>query len=87
MIFDSGIDLFGEAQAEAYQAGLEAAFDFLADFPHAVRLRTEVVPPVRAFRYKAHLILYDIQETGILIVRVRHVREDWQPSSSPDADD
>ena len=78
LIYARGAALFGEAQADAYHAGLGATFDFLAAFPRAARLRAEVDPPIRAYPYKAHLILYDIMDEAVLIVRVRHGREDWQ---------
>lgn len=76
-IYQNGFELFGMAQADAYQAGLQAAFAFLADTPLAARLRREAEPPARAWRYKAHLIVYIVDSDGILVVRVRHGREDW----------
>lgn len=79
-VFLNGVTEFGVAQADIYHAGLERTFDFLADYPRAARLRLEITPPVRAFPYKAHLIVYDIVEDGIVILRVRHAREDWQRS-------
>ena len=81
-IFVTGACDFGVAQADVYHAGLERAFLFLADYPRAARLRVEISPPVRAFPYKAHLIVYDILGDDILILRVRHAREDWQHTTS-----
>jgi len=77
-IFLDGLDRFGLAQAGKYHDGLEAAFAFLGEYPRAARLRHEIDPPVRAHPYKAHLIIYDVEEDGIVILRVRHGREDWQ---------
>jgi len=78
-LFDLGIDLFGQAQAENYVAGLIKTLEFLASFPRAARLRDDLPSPIRAYPYKAHLILYDIDDTDdIVIVRVRHGHEDWQ---------
>ena len=77
-VFRGGIDFFGPAQAAAYHAGLEATFAFLGEFPRAARERTEIDPPVRAYRYKAHLVVYEIGDDDVvLILRVRHGREDW----------
>lgn len=74
----AGADRFGEAQADRYYDGLTATFAFLAGYPRAARLRTEVSPPVRAFRYKAHLIFYELDDEDVVIIlRVRHAREDW----------
>lgn len=77
-IFDTGLDLFGRSQAFAYQDGLERSFAFLADFPRAARLRAETDPPVRVYRFKAHLIVYELDEGDtVVVLRVRHGAEDW----------
>lgn len=64
--------MFGSAQADSYAAGPTRTFRLLADNPHLARERTETHEPVRAYRFKAHLIVYLIQDDDILIVRVRH---------------
>ncbi len=69
--------MFGVAHADEYRAGLTAAIIFLVNTPRAARLRSETKLPVRAWRYKAHLIVYIVERDGILILRVRHGREDW----------
>ena len=77
-IYFDGVQLFGAAQADRYHDGLEAAFGFLAETPRAARLREETRPPVRAWRYGAHVIIYVVGNADeIMIVRVRHGREDW----------
>ncbi len=76
-IWEAGFRLFGLAQAEQYHADLAAIFRFLSENPRAARLRTEISPPVRVHPFKAHLVVYDVSDDGILILRVRHGREDW----------
>jgi len=77
-IFLEGIEQFGAPQADAYHDGLAATFVFLAEYPRAAREREEISPPVRAYRYKSHLIVYEIQSDDcVLILRIRHGREDW----------
>jgi toxin ParE1/3/4 len=79
-IFVEGLTLFGLDQADRYHDGLERAFGFLANYPRAARARQEINPPVRAYPYKSHIIVYEVVEDGIvLILRVRHGREDWLP--------
>jgi toxin ParE1/3/4 len=81
-IFLEGIGQFGLQQADAYHEGLSAIFAFLADYPHAARLREEISPPVRVHPYKAHLVIYDVGNEGeVIILRVRHGREDWISSN------
>jgi toxin ParE1/3/4 len=76
-IYHIGVDEFGAAQAEGYFTGLEEAFSFLASHPRAARERREISPPVRAHRYKSHLIVYILDGDDVLILRIRHAREDW----------
>ncbi|CCW19223.1 ParE toxin protein [Sphingobium indicum BiD32] len=72
------IETFGIEQALAYRDGLTNCFTFLAEHPKSARLRHELNPPVRARRFRSHLIFYDEQsDGGIFILRVRHCREDW----------
>ncbi|GHD04256.1 type II toxin-antitoxin system RelE/ParE family toxin [Novosphingobium pokkalii] len=81
-IFLEGIEQFGLPQADAYHEGLGAIFAFLAGYPHAARLREEISPPVRAYPYKAHLVIYDVGgDDEVIILRVRHGREDWMSST------
>jgi len=64
------------------RTGLSAIFEFLADYPQAARLREEISPPVRVHPYKAHLVIYDVgDEDKVIILRVRHGREDWISSN------
>lgn len=72
-----GVEQFGTVQAERYAAGLEARFAVLADNPNLAREREELRQRPRAFRYKAHLIFYQAEVDGILVLRIRHGREDW----------
>lgn len=81
-IFLEGMEGFGLSQADAYHEGLSAIFAFLADYPHAARLREEISPPVRVHPYKAHLVIYDVGDKDeVIILRVRHGREDWISSN------
>lgn len=73
-----GEALFGEDQADRYLVGLHGVFAFLAENPRAARERLELDPPVRVHRYGSHLIIYEIDGDDVLIIRLRHGREDWQ---------
>ncbi|MEI9927049.1 MAG: type II toxin-antitoxin system RelE/ParE family toxin [Sphingomonas sp.] len=68
---------FGIGQADRYHAGLEHAFRFISENPHATRERSEIEPPVRAYRYRSHLVVYRVDGADVMILRVRHGREDW----------
>ncbi|HKP79674.1 MAG TPA: type II toxin-antitoxin system RelE/ParE family toxin [Phenylobacterium sp.] len=73
-------EAFGETQADRYVADLESTFAFLAEHPMAARERFEFAPPVRIHPYRAHLIVYRLDGGDVLILRLRHGREDWHAS-------
>ena len=77
-IYLHGLAEFGQTQADTYHEGLTATFAFLAEYPRAARVRDEITPPVRAHPHRSHLIVYELDaENNVLILRVRHGREDW----------
>ncbi len=76
-IYAQGVERFGFAQAEKYMDDLDAAFDRLASYPEAGRLRHEVSPAMRVVPFRSHLIFYDVADSELLILRVRHGPEDW----------
>ncbi|MGH7084005.1 MAG: type II toxin-antitoxin system RelE/ParE family toxin [Acetobacteraceae bacterium] len=69
---------FGQHQAESYHEGLAAAFELIAANPGIARERPEFDPPVRLHPYQSHLIVYILDEAGILIIRVLHARQKWE---------
>ena len=69
---------FGQPQAERYHAGLAGTLDLLADNPRISRERTEFSPPVRLHPYELHIIVYLLDDRGVLVVRVLHGRQDWE---------
>jgi toxin ParE1/3/4 len=77
-IAEQGVRMFGSAQARRYHDELFAVFDLIAANPRMVREREEVSPPVRIHPFKAHLVVYRIEENGtIFVIRIRHGHEEW----------
>lgn len=70
--------MFGRKQADTYALGLAAVFRLIADYPLSSRLRHELRRPVRARPWRSHVVLYAVDEAGVLVLRVRHGHEDWQ---------
>lgn len=70
--------MFGLAQADAYVRGLLQAMDTIVAYPEAHRVHEETTPPVRVGPHKSHLIVYALDEQGVLVVRIRHGHEDWR---------
>ncbi len=78
-IYSEGLELFGQDLTEAYYTKLEFTFQLLADNPKLARQRLELNPPVRIHPFQSHLIIYQIDDNDdVLIIRVRHNREDWE---------
>ena len=77
-IYLQGYELFGRKQADVYAAGLGAALGMIADYPLSFRLRGETDLPVYVRSFRLHVIIYSVDEAGVLILRVRHGHEDWQ---------
>ena len=77
LIFLEGLDRFGSAQAERYKSELKSSLDRLSRFPGMAHLRMDVSPPVRIQPFRAHVIVFDVGDEGITVVRIRHGREDW----------
>lgn len=71
------IELFGPRQADAYHDRLIEAFGLIAANPAIARERTEITPPVRVHPVGTHLVIYVESGPDVLVVRVRHAREDW----------
>jgi toxin ParE1/3/4 len=77
-IAEQGIRLFGPIQARRYHDELFAIFDMIAAYPRIARERMELSPPMRIYPFKAHLVIYRVEDGGnVLIARVRHAHEDW----------
>ncbi|MFT4562264.1 MAG: toxin ParE1/3/4 [Gammaproteobacteria bacterium] len=66
----------GRAQRERYLDGLQEKFKALLLAPKTAAERLDFEPPVRIAPYEKHLIVYGIDDGGILIVRVLHQRMD-----------
>lgn len=77
-LYADGEERFGTRQAERYQEGLFDLFDLDGDNPRIARERHEFTPPIRVHPYGAHLVVYTLDDAGVLIVRVLPGRADWE---------
>ncbi len=77
-----GVQTFGVDHDERYYRGLFEAFEFLAHFALAARLRPELRGETRAHPYQSHLIFYRQDGADVFIQRVRHFGEDWKTNET-----
>lgn len=73
-IYLFGAEQFGRLQAVNYQMSLKACFDLLADNPRLGRTAPLIGPDVRRHEHGSHVILYQVDENGVLIIAVVHGR-------------
>ena len=76
-IFLEGLKHFGPRQADAYHEKLERAFELISHNPFMARERKDISPPVRVHPCGSHIVIYLVDSEGVLVVRVRHHKEDW----------
>jgi toxin ParE1/3/4 len=77
-IAEHGIAKFRPIQAKRYHSDLFNTLDLIAKNPQMAREREEISPPVRIHPFKAHLIVYQIEQNGsVFILRIRNAFEDW----------
>lgn len=72
-----GLESFGPLQADRYYDRLLHSFDLIAANPLIAPERTAIFPRVRVHPFAAHIIVYEVDDEGVTILRVRHRREDW----------
>lgn len=73
-IFLYGIEQFGLRQARLYKEEMERCFQLLSENPHMGRSATAIGEGVRRHEHKSHVILYEIDRSGILVIAVVHAR-------------
>ena len=66
-----GIETFGEATARRYHDGLHRAFELIADMP-AIGRHDPDHPGFRRFFHGRHVIIYRVEDAGVLIARLLH---------------
>ncbi len=69
-IYSYGILQFGYTQANKYVLGLEETLRRLAQSPFMGKQSDLVLNGLRSFVYKSHMIFYQLEDKGILIVRI-----------------
>ncbi|MGH2614809.1 MAG: type II toxin-antitoxin system RelE/ParE family toxin [Thermomicrobiales bacterium] len=67
---------WGKSQRREYERSIASALDALATFPHLGRSRPDYGRAFYSFPVRQHVIVYQVTETDIIVVRLLHVRRD-----------
>lgn len=84
LIYLEGARRFGTRQAELYAAHIEACFERLSDHPFMAPERHLLTTSVRIQPVGSHLVAYDVDSGGVIVLRVLHARQDWERALQPD---
>ena len=77
-IAEQGVRNFGHLVARRYHDELFQVLDLIAASPRMARERQEIFPPVRIHPFKAHLVIYRVDDDeNVFVIRIRHGHEDW----------
>jgi toxin ParE1/3/4 len=76
-VFALGARQYGFAAADLYATDLRETLNWLSTNPYMARERHETGRPVRLYRFRAHHILYTIDNEDVLVLRVLSNRQDW----------
>lgn len=76
LIWEHGVDMWGQELAEAYHKKLKKKLAHLLQFPNAGRKRPELGAGCFSLVAEKHLIFYSISEPNIYILGVVHQRMD-----------
>jgi len=68
-----GFETFGPGQADGYRQGMARCFELHADTPRLGRPADDFIPGARRHEHGRHVIFYDEQPYGVLMIAV--VRE------------
>lgn len=72
--FIYGFATFGRAQAEDYRRSMTRCFELLADNPRLGRQADDLAAGARRHEHGRHVIFYDEQPYGVLIIAIIHER-------------
>jgi plasmid stabilization system protein ParE len=73
-----GILNFGTRQTENYLAKIEHSIGLILDSPRLAQERQDTLRPVRIRTVGAHVIVYEVFDEHIRIVRIIYGRQNWQ---------
>lgn len=77
-IWDFTVATWSLARAEAYLGGLQQVFDLLCVHPDMAKPQEGLSPPVRLHPYRLHLVIFATDEAVLEVIRVVHMRSNWQ---------
>ncbi len=65
------------AQADGEIDALAQTFAVIAALPGMARERSDITPPVRIHVHRGHLVVYRLEASGVVIIRLLGAGQDW----------
>jgi toxin ParE1/3/4 len=73
-----GLSNYGDEQTKNYLEKIEHSIGLILDNPLLAQERQDTIRPVRIRTVGAHLIVYEVLDDCIRIVRIIYGRQNWQ---------
>ena len=73
-----GNENFGPQQSSKYVAQIRNAIELIGLNPEIARLRTELERPVRIHTVGAHMVVFDVEDGMVVIVRILSAGQNLQ---------
>ncbi|MEN1784231.1 MAG: type II toxin-antitoxin system RelE/ParE family toxin [Bacteroidota bacterium] len=77
LLTDYGLEVWGELQTHRYLSGLYELFQLLSQKPELGRDASKYAPLLLRYNHHSHAIFFEPINTGIYIVRVLGIRQDF----------
>lgn len=71
------VERWSVVQAQGYLAGLNDTLALLCQHPEIAWLQ-DFTPPLRIFRFRSHLVMFQADESTLEVIRILHMRSNWQ---------
>ena len=76
-IWDYTAERWSLKQAQNYASGMTHLLNLLCDQPEIAPLLGKLKPPVRAYRFRSHLVIFTADDLLLEVIRVVHGRSNW----------
>ncbi len=81
-IWDYTAERWSLKQARTYASGMTDLLMLLCDQPEIAPHFGNLTPSVRVYGYRSHLVIFIADDSSVEVIRVVHLRSNWQAALS-----